>query len=180
MSEPVITRFAPSPTGFLHIGGARTALFNWLFAKHHGGKMRLQHNGTYVSSTKWQLGKGVPYIENAGNFYVFSVPRYRSNTTVTWEQGDFSTFLRNNFVGRYRYGDPTVANECYLAATSATLAFLGGPFAGCYVKKWSTLDAGITYRGFEDITVVWMNQLRKKGCKIRCEARAAGAGPPGA
>lgn len=34
----VVTRFAPSPTGFLHIGGARTALFNWLFARHHGGK----------------------------------------------------------------------------------------------------------------------------------------------
>jgi glutamyl-tRNA synthetase len=34
----VITRFAPSPTGYLHIGGARTALFNWLYAKHHGGK----------------------------------------------------------------------------------------------------------------------------------------------
>ena len=35
---PVVTRFAPSPTGFLHIGGARTALFNWLFARHHGGR----------------------------------------------------------------------------------------------------------------------------------------------
>ena len=34
----VVTRFAPSPTGFLHIGGARTALFNWLYARHHGGK----------------------------------------------------------------------------------------------------------------------------------------------
>ena len=34
----VVTRFAPSPTGFLHIGGARTALFNWLFARHHGGR----------------------------------------------------------------------------------------------------------------------------------------------
>jgi hypothetical protein len=39
MSETVITRFAPSPTGYLHIGGARTALFNWLYAKHTGGKM---------------------------------------------------------------------------------------------------------------------------------------------
>ena len=38
----VITRFAPSPTGFLHIGGARTALFNWLFARHHGGQMMLR------------------------------------------------------------------------------------------------------------------------------------------
>jgi glutamyl-tRNA synthetase len=35
---PVVTRFAPSPTGYLHIGGARTALFNWLFARHHGGR----------------------------------------------------------------------------------------------------------------------------------------------
>src|SRR3954463_1861763 len=37
----VVTRFAPSPTGFLHIGGGRTALFNWLYAKHHGGRMLL-------------------------------------------------------------------------------------------------------------------------------------------
>ncbi len=42
----VITRFAPSPTGFLHIGGARTALFNWLFAKHHGGRMLLRIEDT--------------------------------------------------------------------------------------------------------------------------------------
>jgi glutamyl-tRNA synthetase len=41
-----IVRFAPSPTGFLHIGGARTALFNWLFAKHHGGKFLLRIEDT--------------------------------------------------------------------------------------------------------------------------------------
>ncbi len=46
MSSPVVTRFAPSPTGFLHIGGARTALFNWLFAKHNGGKMLLRIEDT--------------------------------------------------------------------------------------------------------------------------------------
>jgi glutamyl-tRNA synthetase len=46
MTKPVITRFAPSPTGFLHIGGARTALFNWLFARHHGGKMLLRIEDT--------------------------------------------------------------------------------------------------------------------------------------
>ena len=46
MSEPIITRFAPSPTGFLHIGGARTALFNWLFARHTGGKMLLRIEDT--------------------------------------------------------------------------------------------------------------------------------------
>ncbi|MDR3448457.1 MAG: glutamate--tRNA ligase [Alphaproteobacteria bacterium] len=42
----VVTRFAPSPTGFLHIGGARTALFCWLFAKHHGGKNLLRIEDT--------------------------------------------------------------------------------------------------------------------------------------
>lgn len=42
----VITRFAPSPTGYLHIGGARTALFNYLFAKHHGGKFLLRIEDT--------------------------------------------------------------------------------------------------------------------------------------
>ncbi|MGQ4273010.1 glutamate--tRNA ligase [Terrihabitans sp. B22-R8] len=46
MSDPVIVRFAPSPTGFLHIGGARTALFNWLFAKSKGGKMLLRIEDT--------------------------------------------------------------------------------------------------------------------------------------
>jgi len=46
MTEPIITRFAPSPTGFLHIGGARTALFNWLYAKKHGGKMLLRIEDT--------------------------------------------------------------------------------------------------------------------------------------
>ncbi len=42
----VITRFAPSPTGFLHIGGARTALFNWLYARHMGGQFRLRIEDT--------------------------------------------------------------------------------------------------------------------------------------
>lgn len=46
MSPPVVTRFAPSPTGFLHIGGARTALFNWLYAKANGGKMLLRIEDT--------------------------------------------------------------------------------------------------------------------------------------
>jgi glutamyl-tRNA synthetase len=42
----VVTRFAPSPTGFLHIGGARTALFNWLYTRHHGGTFRLRIEDT--------------------------------------------------------------------------------------------------------------------------------------
>ena len=45
-TTPVVTRFAPSPTGFLHLGGARTALFNWLFARHHGGRFLLRIEDT--------------------------------------------------------------------------------------------------------------------------------------
>jgi glutamyl-tRNA synthetase len=46
MSSEIRVRFAPSPTGYLHIGGARTALFNWLFARHHGGKLILRIEDT--------------------------------------------------------------------------------------------------------------------------------------
>src|ERR1700743_1988165 len=46
MTDTVVTRFAPSPTGFLHIGGARTALFNWLYARKHQGKMLLRIEDT--------------------------------------------------------------------------------------------------------------------------------------
>jgi len=46
MNPAIRVRFAPSPTGYLHIGGARTALFNWLFARHHGGKFVLRIEDT--------------------------------------------------------------------------------------------------------------------------------------
>jgi glutamyl-tRNA synthetase len=48
MPSNIRVRFAPSPTGYLHIGGARTALFNWLFARHHGGKFVLRIEDTDV------------------------------------------------------------------------------------------------------------------------------------
>jgi glutamyl-tRNA synthetase len=46
MSENVRVRFAPSPTGYLHVGGARSALFNYLFARHHGGTFILRIEDT--------------------------------------------------------------------------------------------------------------------------------------
>ena len=46
MSSQIVTRFAPSPTGYLHIGSARTALFNWLYARGHGGKFLLRIEDT--------------------------------------------------------------------------------------------------------------------------------------
>ena len=44
--RPLVCRFAPSPTGYLHIGGARTALFNWLYARGQGGKFLLRIEDT--------------------------------------------------------------------------------------------------------------------------------------
>ena len=52
--DPVITRFPPSPTGFLHVGGARTALFNWLYARHTGGRFVLRFEDTDVERSSRQ------------------------------------------------------------------------------------------------------------------------------
>lgn len=57
--ETVITRFPPSPTGSLHIGGARTALFNWLFARHHGGKFVLRIEDTDVARSTEESTRGI-------------------------------------------------------------------------------------------------------------------------
>ena len=59
MSETVVTRFAPSPTGYLHVGGARTALFNWLFARHQRGAMILRVEDTDVERNKPELVQGI-------------------------------------------------------------------------------------------------------------------------
>ena len=87
MSQPTVrVRFAPSPTGSLHIGGARTALFNWLYAHHHGGTfvLRLEdtdqsrlapgaiqaiHDGLLWLGLQWDEGPDVggahgPYVQS--------------------------------------------------------------------------------------------------------------------
>lgn len=52
-------RFAPSPTGYLHIGGARTALFNWLYARRHGGTFVLRIEDTDVERSSWEMVAGI-------------------------------------------------------------------------------------------------------------------------
>src|ERR1022692_3857652 len=52
-------RFAPSPTGYLHVGGARTALFNWLFARHEGGTLVLRIEDTDVERNRPELVDGI-------------------------------------------------------------------------------------------------------------------------
>ncbi len=58
-SDDIKTRFAPSPTGFLHVGGARTALFNWLFARRHGGKFVLRIEDTDQVRSTTQSAAGI-------------------------------------------------------------------------------------------------------------------------
>ena len=66
----VVTRFAPSPTGFLHIGGARTALFNWLFARHYGGKALLRIEDTDAKrSTQEAIDKIIEGLDWLGLDY---------------------------------------------------------------------------------------------------------------
>ena len=55
----VRVRFAPSPTGFLHVGGARTALFNWLFARRHGGTFVLRIEDTDAERSSWDMVAGI-------------------------------------------------------------------------------------------------------------------------
>jgi len=57
--DPIRVRFAPSPTGYLHVGGARTALFNWLFARRQGGKMILRIEDTDAERNKPELVTGI-------------------------------------------------------------------------------------------------------------------------
>ena len=52
-------RFAPSPTGYLHVGGARTALFNWLYARRHGGTFILRIEDTDVGRSQAEMATGI-------------------------------------------------------------------------------------------------------------------------
>jgi glutamyl-tRNA synthetase len=59
MAQAVRVRFAPSPTGYLHVGGARTALFNWLFARHHGGRFILRIEDTDFARSSEEMVEGI-------------------------------------------------------------------------------------------------------------------------
>ncbi len=83
--ETTITRFAPSPTGYLHVGGARTALFNWLYARHTGGKFVLRIEDTDVKrSTKASVDAIFDALEWLG---------------IDWDEGPYFQSERSD---RYR------------------------------------------------------------------------------
>lgn len=85
MTTEVRVRFAPSPTGFLHVGGARTALFNWLFARHRQGKLILRIEDTDYSRSSEEMVEGI--LEGL---------RWMA---LDWDEGPF---FQSQRLGRYR------------------------------------------------------------------------------
>jgi len=104
MTAPIKVRFAPSPTGTLHIGGVRTALFNWLFARHHGGRFVLRIEDTDVSrSTEESIQEILAALKWLG---------------LDWDEGPHRQMQRQD---RYREVVGTLLREnkayrCYCSA----------------------------------------------------------------
>lgn len=89
-NSEVVTRFAPSPTGFLHIGGARTALFNWLYARHHGGRTLLRIEDTDAKrSTQAAIDAIIEGLDWMGLDYdappLFQSDRAERHAEVAWQ-----------------------------------------------------------------------------------------------
>src|SRR6056297_4005556 len=87
MSGQIVTRFAPSPTGYLHIGGARTALFNWLYARNQGGKFILRFEDTDV--------------ERSTGEYVEAILEALKWLGIDWDEGPFYQSQRLDIYKEY-------------------------------------------------------------------------------
>src|SRR5262245_59601777 len=127
----VVTRFAPSPTGFLHIGGARTALFNWPYARHHGGVFRLRIEDTdRQRSTKEAIEAiidGLKWLDlNWDDETVFQFPRAPRHAEVAMEM-----LKRSN--AYYCYATPEELEQMREAARAA-----GKPLR--YDGRWRDRD----------------------------------------
>ncbi|MGD9033235.1 MAG: glutamate--tRNA ligase [Desulfobacteraceae bacterium] len=101
MGEDVVVRFAPSPTGYLHIGGARTAIFNWLFAKKRGGKLILRIEDTDV--------------ERSSEDSIQGIIRSLKWLEITWDQGPFfqSHFIDDHLEAAQKLLQSGDAYKCF-------------------------------------------------------------------
>lgn len=101
MEKDVIVRFAPSPTGYLHIGGARTAIFNWLFAKKTGGKLILRIEDTDEERSSEESIKGI--IEGL------------KWLGITWDDGPYfqSNFIKDHVAAAQRLLHLGYAYRCF-------------------------------------------------------------------
>ncbi len=101
MEQEVIVRFAPSPTGYLHIGGARTAIFNWLFAQKTGGKLILRIEDTDSERSTEESIQGI--IESL------------KWLGINWDEGPYfqSQFIREHQVAAYKLLESGHAYKCF-------------------------------------------------------------------
>jgi glutamyl-tRNA synthetase len=101
MTQDVIVRFAPSPTGYLHIGGARTAIFNWLFAQKNGGKLILRIEDTDAQRSTEESIKGI--IEGLDWL------------GITWDEGPYfqTQFINEHLAAAKKLLDSGHAYKCF-------------------------------------------------------------------
>jgi glutamyl-tRNA synthetase len=101
MTQDVIVRFAPSPTGYLHIGGARTAIFNWLFAQKNGGKLILRIEDTDAQRSTEESIKGI--IEGLDWL------------GITWDEGPYfqTQFINEHLSAAKKLLDSGHAYKCF-------------------------------------------------------------------
>ena len=127
MATPVRTRFAPSPTGYLHIGGARTALFSWAYARRHGGQFILRIEDTDVARSTPEA--------------VQAILDGMSWLDLSWDEGPFYQMQR---MDRYKVVIQEMlaagtAYPCYMPRKSSTPC---ARLSGLAVKSPATTGAG--------------------------------------
>jgi glutamyl-tRNA synthetase len=101
MEQQVIVRFPPSPTGYLHIGGARTAIFNWLFAQKTGGKYILRIEDTDAERSSEESISGI--LESL------------KWLGITWDEGPFfqSQFIEDHLAAAQKLVESGHAYKCF-------------------------------------------------------------------
>ncbi|MDP3735168.1 MAG: glutamate--tRNA ligase [bacterium] len=104
-SGTVITRFPPSPTGLFHIGNARTALFNWLFARHHGGKVLLRFEDTDRARSKSE------YEQNIRDGLVWLGLDFDNAEEAPWRQSERTAIYRVHIERLIASGSAYVSRE---------------------------------------------------------------------
>ena len=141
MNEQVRVRFAPSPTGYLHVGGARTALFNWLFARRYGGRFILRIEDTDFARSSDEMVDGIlrgmrwlGLTWDEGPFYQSRrLDRYREIAAQLLDSGSAYRCFCAVEDGRKAYAENAAAAEHECAAISAEVserrAASGEPFA---------------------------------------------------
>lgn len=180
MSQSVRVRFAPSPTGYLHVGGARTALFNWLFARHHGGTFILRVEDTddarNTQEAKQAILDGMRWLgidwdegpEAGGNFgpYFQSERRHIYDAYLAKLEAAGRTYTEENGAVRFKFSrqpitiPDMVCGDINFAATEEpdmTIRRPDGTYIFHFVNVVDDIEMGMTHviRGEDHISNTW-------------------------